>query len=330
VRAVKRTGSGVELVECAEPTAGPSEQLVRVATAGICGSDLHMVAMGPSPATLGHEIAARTADGRLVAVRPTGACRTCRFCAAGRIHLCSDALGRFFGGAIDGGMADRLTVDADRLVEVPGSMKPSTVALVEPIAVAVHGVRRVPLVDGQRVAVIGAGSVGLAVVAALRGLQRRSWSHSGVDVSVEIDVEARHPHQAGAAERLGANLGLSGRYDVVFDAVGTQSAVDRAIRVCDNGGTVVELGIYWEPVSLAAEFTFREIGLAPAVLYAEGGHSGGGDDDFRSAVSILEADPEITLTMVTHRFPLADAVEAFRVAADRSSGSLKVQLVVEE
>ena len=330
MRAVKRTGSGVELVECSEPTVVGSQRILRVATTGICGSDLHMVDLGPSPATLGHEIAARDDHGRLVAVRPTGACRTCRFCSEGRIHLCADALGRFHGGSLDGGMADSVLVDPEQIVSLPDTMNASTAALVEPVAVAVHGARRAPLVDGQRVAVIGAGSVGLAMVAALRGLARRSWSHSGTEMSIEVDVEARHPHQASAAERLGARLGLTGRYDVVFDAVGTPSAVDRSVRVCENGGTIVELGIFWEPVSLAAEFTFREIALVPAVLYSERGHSGGSPDDFRSAVAILAGDSDITSAMVTHRFPLADAVEAFRVASDRSSGSLKVQLVVEE
>lgn len=314
MRAVRGTSEGLEVVDRPEPEAGPDREVIRVSRAGICGSDLHMIAEGFSGVTLGHEFAGRRADGTLVAVRPTGACGSCASCAAGRINLCASAFGAFHGGFIDGGWADQVGVDRSVVFPVPASVTPGAAALVEPLAVAVHGVRRTTIDSGRRVAVIGGGSVGLAVVAVL--------AHLGH----EVDIEARYPHQRQAAENLGATVGLQGTYDVVIDGVGTQSAVDTALRACHSGATIVELGVFWDPVTFGRELTLREISLVPALFYAHE-HS---PSDFEMAIDVVAARPEIESIFVTHVFGLDDAAEAVRVAGDRSSGAIKVQFALEE
>lgn len=310
MRAVRRTDDGVRVVEVDRPQG--DGVVVSVEVAGICGSDVHMLEMGPSPITMGHEFGGRLADGTLVAVRPTGMCGTCRRCTSGRSNICADSMARFFGGVLDGGFADQVLVDPNCIFPLPAGATPGAAALVEPIAVAVHGVRRVDLVAGQKVAVIGAGSVGLAVVAVL--------THFGV----EAHVEARYDHQRRAVEAFGGTVGLRGRYDVVFDAVGSQSAIDGAVRACETGGSIVELGVFWDEVALRRDVTLREISLLPAVFYAHG-HD---DDDFATAIRVLDAAPGIEEILVTHRFALDDARRAFEVATDRASGALKVHLVV--
>lgn len=310
MRAVRRASDGVHVVDVDLPRG--EGVVVSVEVAGICGSDVHMLAMGPSPITMGHEFGGRLADGTLVAVRPTGMCGTCRMCTSGRSNICPDAMARFFGGVLDGGFADQVLVDPNCIFPMPVGATPGAAALVEPIAVAVHGVRRVDLARGQRVAVIGAGSVGLAVVAVL--------THLGV----EAHVEARYDHQRRAVEALGGSVGVSGRYDIVFDAVGSQSAIDSAVRACETGGSIVELGVFWEDVALRRDLTLREISLLPAVFYAHG-HD---DTDFATAIRVLHETPQIEEILVTHRFPLDEARRAFEVATDRASGALKVHLVV--
>ncbi|MEY4360765.1 MAG: hypothetical protein RL391_71, partial [Actinomycetota bacterium] len=289
MRAVRRTESGIEVADVDEPRG--DGVLVSVDAAGICGSDIHMLEMGPSPITMGHEFGGRLADGTLVAVRPTGMCGTCRMCTTGRSNICPESMARFFGGVLHGGFADRVLVDPNCVFPMPPGATSGAAALVEPLAVAVHGVRRVAIEPGSRVAVIGAGSVGLAVVAALRHL------------GVEAEVEARYDHQRDAVEALGGSVGISGRYDVVFDAVGSQSAVDVAVRACETGGSIVELGVFWDAVSLRRDVTLREISLIPAVFYAHG-HD---DSDFATAIDILSASPQIEDILVTHRFSLDDA-----------------------
>ena len=310
MRAVRRDEGSVIVVEAPEP---PSSGLVlAVETAGICGSDLHMLGLGPSEVILGHEFGGRLPDGRRVAVRPIGRCGSCASCRGFRANLCTEAFARFQGGAIDGGFADRVAVDADTVFPMYDSQTSGAAALAEPIAVAVHGVRRVDLQPGMAVAVVGAGSVGLATVAVL------------ADFGVDVHVEARYEHQQQAVEALGGHVGLDGRYDVVFDAVGSPSAFDTAISTCRSGGDLVELGVFWDPVSMGADVVLREITIRPAVFYTHQ-HDG---SDFQTAIDILHRSPHIEDVMVTHRFPLDDAVEAFRVATDRRSGALKVHLVV--
>lgn len=298
------------VVETPEPAS--SALVLTVETAGICGSDLHMLGLGPSEVTLGHEFGGRLPDGRRVAVRPIGRCGSCDSCRGFRANLCTDAFARFQGGAIDGGFADRVAVDPDTVFPLYDSQTAGAAALVEPIAVAVHGVRRVDVQPGMSVAVVGAGSVGLATVAVL------------VDFGIDVDVEARYEHQQRAVEALGGRVGLEGRYDVVFDAVGSQSAFASAVGACRSGADLVELGVFWDPVSMGADVVLREITIRPAVFYTHQ-HDG---SDFQTAIDVLHRSPHIEDVMVTHRFSLDEAAEAFRVAADRRSGALKVHLVV--
>ena len=318
MRAIRRLDSGVSLVEVPEPPApNGDEQILQVVSAGICGSDLHMLAEGLGGVTFGHEFGGRLADGTVVAVRPTGMCGRCAPCQAGRGNLCGDAFMRFHGGTRDGGFADRVVVDANEVYQLPTSLAPTSAALVEPLAVAVHGLRRTELSNGQQIAVIGGGSVGLAAVAAAR--------HFGV----EVDIDARYEHQQRAADALGARIGVGpqGRerqYDVVVDAVGSQSAFDRAVQLCRSGGVVIELGVFWDPVLMGRDVVLREITIAPAVFYAHT-HD---EDDFTTAIDVLVRRPDIEDILVTHRFTLDDAAEAFRVAGDRSSGAIKVHFVI--
>lgn len=312
MRAVRGTANGVAVAEVPEPDTGSGTVVLEVERAGICGSDLHMIAEGLTGVTLGHEFAGRLGDGRLAAVRPTGACGSCAYCSGGRSNLCASAFGAFHGGLIDGGWAERVAVDPATVFAVPASVTPGGAALVEPLAVAVHGVRRTAIATDTRVAVIGGGSVGLAVVAVLDHMGIETW------------VDARYPHQRAAAEALGGHVGLSGTFDLVIDAVGTQSALDTAVKCCRSGGTIVELGVFWEPVTLTRELTLREISLVPALFYAHD-HS---PSDFEYAIQVIADRPHLESIFVTHVFPLEDAHEAVRIAGDRHSGAIKVHLSI--
>lgn len=314
MRAGRLIGSSVGIVDREPPQPDDRHVVVDVATAGICGSDLHMVHDGLAATTLGHEFSGRIAGGPLVAIRPTGMCGSCEQCAQGRTNLCAQAFGSFLGGVLDGGWADQVAVDSTMVFPLPHGTTPGAGALVEPLAVAIHGVRRVELVPGQRVAVIGGGSVGLAVVAA------------AMHLGYTVDIDARYDHQRRAADALGAHVGLRGRHDVVFDAVGSQSAVEASLRACRSGGSIVELGVFWEPVVLTRELTLREITLIPSMFYAHD-HT---ESDFDTAISVISLRPEIESILVTHRFPLDDVAEAMRVADDRSAGAIKVHLVVSD
>jgi 2-desacetyl-2-hydroxyethyl bacteriochlorophyllide A dehydrogenase len=306
VKAVKHTDDGVVVVDVDEP-AGEGV-IVHVKSSSICGSDLHMLAYGPQPWVLGHEFAGVLDDGTAVAVDPGNQCGICALCAGGLRHLCTD--NPILGIGLDGGLAERVLVRPDALVPLPAGLAVEHACLVEPMAVSVHGLAVGGIVGGERVAVVGAGSIGLAAVAA------------AVATRCDVALEARHDAQRAAGERLGASGPADGEYDVVFEAAGSQSSVDRALELVRAGGTVVFLSTLWDPVTIPGVVAMmKEATLRWAFTYAQ--HAGGRDVD--TAAALLARRPEIAETLITHRLPLDDASEAFRLAADRAH-AIKVVL----
>ena len=287
-------------------------ELIAVTSAGICGSDLHLVKSGLSGVVLGHEFGGRTKDGRLVAVRPTGHCGTCDPCVRGSSNTCRMALASLHGTSINGGLAEFVRVEKSRLFEMPVGSDASSVALVEPLAVVVHGINRVPISSGMRALVVGAGSIGLLTAAVL------------VDRGVHVDIVCRHPHQRLAAEALGARPCETPDkdYNVTFDAVCTQQSFDTCIAATQSQGSVVEFGMIWDPITLSNTMMLREISIVPSIFYSHD-HS---HNDFEEAIAVLSRNQHIASHIVTHRFPLNEAVHAFAAANDRSSGAIKIHL----
>jgi threonine dehydrogenase-like Zn-dependent dehydrogenase len=308
MRSVKNTVDGIAVVDVPEPD-GPGV-VVEPAAVGICGSDLHIAAAGPSPVTIGHEIAGYV-DGRAVAIQPFDFCGACEQCSAGRQQMCAVGNRRLHGVHVDGGMADLLLVDEQCIVELPRGVGVRDAFLVEPLAIAVHATNLARLEPGMRVAVVGAGSIGL-----LQG----AVAH---DAGVDVDISARHDAQRAVAERLGLQPGASGGYDVVFDAAGTESSLAEAVDLVRPGGTVVVPAIYWDPVVLPGlSIALKEATLQPTVYW--GCHDGRRETDI--AAEVLARMPDLAEALITHRFPLDRAPEAFATAADRGSGAIKVVL----
>lgn len=311
MRAVRTVDGGFRVVEVDDPTG--DGVMVDVASAGICGSDLHMAGFGLSN-TFGHEVAGRLSDGTEVAIRPTLACGTCDRCAAGAEQQCRAMA--LYGLAMDGGMADRILIDPACIVPLVGGVPVSDACLVEPIAVSVHAVNVADVQPGQRVLVVGGGTIGLTAVAAARHL------------GAEVDLSARHAHQMAAGERLGAGTAASGEYDVVIEAAGTESALVAAIDHARPGGTVAIPAVYWEGIAIpnVMSMFLKEVSLRPSSMYGCSGRHGPDVREVDEAAALLAAVPELSEAVITHRFSLDDAPEAFRVAADRSAGAIKVVL----
>ena len=303
---VARIVDGAPVVE--EAPAPPRDHVrVKVEAVGICGSDLHLIAHGLAEGrVLGHEIGGRLDDGTGVSLEPSWSCGACDYCREGTRHRCAEA--QIIGIMVDGGMAEYVGVPAEALVALPPGVDVKDASLVENLGIAVHGLNRARLRATDRVAVVGAGAIGLATVAALR------------QNGFEVAIAARHDHQAAAAERLGASVGLGDGYDVVFDAVGSTGSLRDSIRRCRPEGRVVVEGSFWDPVELDMTILMQEIELIPASMY---GRTPSGRE-LDGAASLLAELPELGETLISHRFPLDGAAEAFDAARERSSGAIKV------
>jgi threonine dehydrogenase-like Zn-dependent dehydrogenase len=304
MQAVRIIGTEAALVEVDEPSG--TGEVLEVVSSSICGTDLGLVAAGAQGFTLGHEFTVRR-DGAVYAVEPTVYCGRCAQCEAGHTQRCTGEhadLGIF----VDGGLAERALVRPSALVPLPDGLGPVEACLVEPAAVAWHGVRRAGLTGGERAVVVGGGSIGLLTVAAL------AWAGH------PVDLDARHPHQRAAGERLGAGA-AHGLYDVVFDAAGTESGLARAVELAAPGGRVVLLGVYYGTLPISGtDILVKELTCIPAMAY--GRHDG--TRETVEAATMLAQRPEIADALITHRFALSEAAQAFAVAADRAAGAIKV------
>lgn len=307
MKAVRGEGGGVEVVELEEPP-GAGETL-RVRSTSICASDLLYLRLG-SQKVMGHEIAGLRTDGSAAVVEAIYGCMACDQCRRGAYNLCPTHGPRALGIGADGGMAEAFRVPAERLVPIPAGLDVRDSSLVEPAAVSWHALRLGSVDETTTVAVVGAGALGLLAVAGAR--------HRG---ATAVAVEARHPHQRDAGERLGATIGPTGTYDVVVEAAGTAPSLARCTELVAPGGTIVVLGVHMGPVQVDWMTLFnREARIVPSLGYCA--HADG--REMADAAAMLAQEPDITQTLITHRFPIEDAAEAFRTATDKASRALRV------
>ena len=307
MKAVRGTEGGVTVVDIEEPPGTGS--LLEMKATSVCGSDFTYLNFG-SRKILGHELAGVCDDGTAVIVEAIYGCMACAQCGRGDYNLCPTHGQRALGITADGGMAEHFRAPAERLVPIPPGLDVRDASIVEPASVSWHALRLAGGGPGKRVAVVGAGALGLLAVAGAR--------HMG---ATEVALDARHPQQQEAGERLGARIGAAGAYDVVVEAAGTAASLARSVDLVAPRGTVVVLGVHFGKVELDWMPLFhREACVIPSLGYCR--HEGG--REMEDAAAMLADDPEIARTVITHRFPIEDAAEAFRVAGDKTSGAIRV------
>jgi len=207
-------------------------------------------------------------------------------------------------------MAEELVVPERALVRLPRRVRVEDACLVEPLAVALHGMRRAGLRGDERVCVVGGGPIGLCAVAA------------SVAAGCETALVARHPAQIAAGRRLGA-VEPRGEYDVAAECAGTPSASAECCERLRPNGTLLLLAAFWDALTLPGiPVAAKELAIVTASMYGRLGAS----RDVDTAAALLAASPTIAECVITHRFPLAQAPAAFAAARDRKAGAIKVVL----
>lgn len=308
MKAIQINNKTPGLVDLPEPASSSKHIKIKVSSASICGSDLHLISNGwAENRVLGHEFAGLTPDGKAVAIEPIHSCGDCPACDEGFRSHCGNNPD-IIGVSVDGGMAEYVSVPQESLVVLPTGLALSDACMIEPLAVALHGLNRAKVSAKDKVLVIGAGAIGLMTAAALQAR------------GIAYDMSARHAHQQKAAARLGAAGTASQDYSVVFDAVGNAESLLQAGRMARPMGKIVMLGSFWSPVALGMEFTTKELEIVAAMTY----QCKSAAREFVEAGNILAANPHITDTLISHRFPLDGAAEAFATADDRAAGAIKV------
>jgi len=327
----------VELTTGALPSLEPGEALIEMSVSGVCGSDKAGAhgehAFLKPPFYPGHEVVgvvvavaggvSNVETGDRVTIEPTLPCGHCKPCRTNVENLCENL--QFFGcGYREGGMADVFSAPAARLHKVPAHFSDYQAALIEPLATPVHAVRLAGDLRGKTVAILGAGTIGLLALTAVRkagaakilttdllAAKRQLALALGADTVVDAAVE----DLAGVVR---GELGESA--DVVFDCVANQATLGEAIKMAIKGGTVVVLGgprrTATVDLPVIQEFQIR---LQGAATYRW--------EDFDDAIEIIGSDSFDANRFVTATFPLPKAPEAF--AAISSGTEVKILVVAD-
>ncbi|MEU2287788.1 L-idonate 5-dehydrogenase [Streptomyces sp. NPDC013178] len=316
--------------ELASPSPGPGQVLVAVRYGGICGSDLHYWRHGGvgdfrlrEPMVLGHEVVGTVTAGPLagtaVAVHPATPCGVCPECRDGRRNVCRDT--RYLGSAarmphVQGGFATEIVVPVEQVRPLPDGLGPRRAALAEPLAVAVHAVRRAGPVAGRHVLVTGAGPIGCLVVAAAKAA-----GAAHVTVTDLLPTALGHARTAGADTLVRADdpahPGWPSEVDVAVEASGVAAGLDTCLRLVRRGGVVVQLGMLPPGRNPFAGnlVVSREIELRGAFRF---------DTEFDDALTLL-ASRDAFDGLISAVVPVQEAESAFVLAADRAR-SCKVLL----
>src|SRR5215208_2078353 len=331
MKSVRLHGTGdLQIHDEEVPVAGDGEKLIRVKSVGVCGSDLHWFSEGSigdakleRPLVLGHEFAGVTGDGQRVAIDPAIPCGHCEFCEQGHPNLCSNLI--FAGhGKTDGSLRECMTWHAKSIFPIPDSLSFDDAAMLEPLGVAIHTVDLGKLRPGMTVGVFGCGPIGLLI------LQMAKLSGAATIVATD-----KLEHRVDAAKSLGAShafLAQGGQeleeigsatsrrgVDVAFDAAGTPDAVDAAFAAVSTGGKVVLAGIPDEDKTSFTASIARRKGLT-IKLVRRMKHT------YPRAIELVAKGLVDVRSIVTHRFPLEQAVEAFRVAKRREGLKIIIEI----
>lgn len=321
----------IEVRQVPDPTPGPDEALVQVAACGVCGTDLHILDgtyHAHYPAIPGHELAGTVvevgadvtsvAPGDRVAVNPNIPCHACRQCRRGLIHLCENA--QAVGVTRPGGFAELCALPAELCCPIPDTLSLRDAALVEPLSCCLHGLAVLGPEPGDRVAILGAGTIGLLMTGLVR------LRGAGRVVVSEPDASKR-----ALAERLGADASvdpmaadaraaimsrLGGPADLAVEAVGLGETARLAVDLVGAGGKALLFGVCEDEV---------EVPIRPRRIFRDeisiaGAYTGPFMDE--RAVALLAGGRIDAEAIISDEFPLAETPAA--MARAREADSLKV------
>lgn len=316
-----------------DPELEPKSVILSVSACGLCGTDhsIYQRRLLPDGAILGHELAGTVVEvgrevrewaaGDRATVIPIPYCGRCELCTSGQQNLCGPGLASMMGcGGAAGGLAELVAAPVSSLRRLPGILEPEHGALVEPLAVAWHAVRKATIQPGTRVGVLGLGPLGLfaGLVARQKGalvfgtddrLHRVASAHAmglgAFNADDQPDDRIRDLTRGGP--------------EVVFEASGRPESIERAAHLARVGGRVVLLASYHSPAEMTSGHWFnRGISLLPSIAYTQ--------EDFEEALDAIATRRVDVSRLVPNPRPLEQVQEVFESFTDQTD---TVKLVID-
>lgn len=320
-------------------TPGPGQIGLRLATGGVCGSDLHYYNHGGfgavrlrEPMILGHEVSAFVetlgpgvtgfTPGQLVAVSPSRPCGGCKFCLEGLPNQCLNM--RFYGSAmpfphIQGAFRESLVADASQCIDASG-LTAGEAAMAEPLAVTLHATTRAGDMLGKRVLVTGCGPIGvLSIIAARRAgaAEIVATDLSDFTLGLAAQVGADRVINTGREPEALAAYGVDkGYFDVLYECTGVAAALAGGIAALRPRGVILQLGLGGDMTLPMMAITAKELDLRGSFRF---------HPEFAVGVGLMQKGLIDVKPLITQTVRLADAETAFRLASDRSQ-AMKAQI----
>lgn len=317
----------------------PGQARIKIAYCGICGSDIGIYAgthpRAAAPLTIGHEfvgtieeingISSRLRVGDRVAAYPLLSCGSCYACRTGKDYICRDL--RLIGIDLDGGMAEYVNCSLDVLYKLPDEVESKTAALIEPLAVAVHAVRRSRFKPLDTAVILGAGAIGMLVALVLKdsGASRiiiSDISEEKLKLCREFGFETVNSSRESVVDYTNRTTNGEG-VNLVYECSGVSAtAAEMTYPVCADG-MICLVGVHKEARNVAlSDMHFRELNMTATRVYAK--------EEFKETVQYAAKLQNDLNKIVTDVIPLSESEDVFEYMARPESHTIKVLIKCEK
>ncbi len=311
----------------------PGQAKIRVTYCGVCGSDIGIYSgkhpRAKAPLTIGHEFVGVIEEingeanglhiGDRVAAYPLLSCGTCYACRTGKDYICRQL--RLIGIDLDGGMAEYVNCSTDALFRLPKNVPDPVCAVIEPLAVAVHSVRRSKFKPLDSAVIIGAGPIGILVGLVLKesGASRiiiSDISEARLELcrgfgfeTIDSRKESLHEYVDKTTDGEGVNI--------VYECSGAAAGAEEMTYPVCADGMICLVGVHKEARSvMLSDMHFRELNLTATRVYEK--------EEFRQTVDYIARIPEEVAKIVTDVIPLEESEQVFEYIADPANAAMKV------
>lgn len=328
----------ITFAEVPTPTPGPGQVLVRILRIGICGSDIHVYhgqhPFTTYPVTQGHEVSGEVLQiggqveglhvGQRVTLEPQVVCGHCHPCRHGKYNLCESL--KVMGFQTTGTASEFFAVDADKVAPLPQGMDFDQGAMIEPLAVAVHAVRRAGDVSQMDIAVLGAGPIGNLVAQTAKGLGARrvlitdisDWRLAKAqECGIDFCVNTLHSDFGEAMTRA---FGPD-KADVIFDCAGNDATMGQAIAHARKGSTIVLVAVFAGMASIdLAVANDHELDINSSMMYRH--------EDYVEAIRLASEGRVQLAPLISKRFAFQDYQQAYEYIESNRETTMKVLIEV--
>ena len=330
----------IEFREVPVPEIRENEVLIKIMKIGICGSDIHVYhgehPFTSYPVTQGHEVSGEIVrigsgvsgfeTGQKVTIQPQVVCGNCYPCRHGKYNLCEEL--KVMGFQTTGVASHYFAVDAAKVTLLPENMSFDEGAMIEPLAVAVHAVRRAGDVKGARIVVLGAGPIGILVAQAAKGmgaeqvmitdvsdLRLKKAEECGVDFCV---ITGREDFGEAMVKHFGPD-----KADVIYDCAGNNITMGQAIQHARKGSTIILVAVFAGPGKLdLAVLNDHELDLNTSMMYR--------NEDYVDAIRLVEEKKVALAPLVSRHFAFRDYLKAYQYIDENRESTMKVIINVQE